>query len=260
LYGTQFLGNCVPAKSRSVPPALAGADGINKRRKLSSFHPQALSRHRRPRSVLWYKLIGMCLNSVVKFPSIRFVDLWNQTLSKNFLSGLWRFGWLWLDLCLFAATWKCSAVHASKSYGSAMYQSGTLKCGYLEWSSLHPTRALCDEPLVLKLKHIFDLESRRVGFLDQLQPKETLEYVNQQQQNGRYHFCNLTVRFVCHLKPWTQYIEYQLWYDSFFLYCDRKETSTSKSKTSKLKWPTTISKLSKQLWYRIYFDIDCLSK
>ncbi len=27
MYGTQFLGNCVPAKSRSVPPALAGADG-----------------------------------------------------------------------------------------------------------------------------------------------------------------------------------------------------------------------------------------
>ncbi len=26
MYGTQFLGNCVPAKSRSVPPALAGAD------------------------------------------------------------------------------------------------------------------------------------------------------------------------------------------------------------------------------------------
>ena len=26
LYGTQYLGNCVPAKSRSVPPAHAGAD------------------------------------------------------------------------------------------------------------------------------------------------------------------------------------------------------------------------------------------
>ncbi len=59
LYGTQFLGNCVPAKSRSVPPALAGADGchVSQGAELrTAFQRSSLNRsgagspNRRPRS------------------------------------------------------------------------------------------------------------------------------------------------------------------------------------------------------------------
>jgi hypothetical protein len=47
---------------------------VNTGRNLTSFHSQALSRHRRPRSALWHRLIGMCLNSVVK--NFLQEDLW----------------------------------------------------------------------------------------------------------------------------------------------------------------------------------------
>ncbi len=54
MYGTQFLGNCVTAKSRSVSPALAAADALNPadvnstRMAWKAGKPAAVEYHRRP--------------------------------------------------------------------------------------------------------------------------------------------------------------------------------------------------------------------